>query len=89
MFFLPLLAEFVGTWALILSVHSTGNWLAIGVTLAIIILIIGPVSGGYANPALSLSMYMDNQISLTTFLSYIAAQLLGAISALYTYRAVK
>jgi len=86
--FLPLLAEFIGTWALVFSVHSTGNWLAVGVTLAVIVLLVGPVSGGYANPALSLSMYMDNKIQLTTFLAYMLAEFLGAVAALYTYRAV-
>jgi aquaporin Z len=85
---LSVLAEFIGTWALVFSVYSTGNWLAVGITLAVIILLIGPVSGGYSNPAISLSMYMDNKLSLTKFLAYLLAEFLGAVAALYTYRAV-
>jgi aquaporin Z len=85
---LQLVAEFIATWALVLSMHSTSNWLAVGATLAVIILLIGPVSGGYANPAITLSMYLDSKIPMMTALAYVTAQLFGAVSAFYTYKAL-
>lgn len=85
---LQLVAEFIATWALVLSMHSTVNWLAVGATVAIIILIIGPVSGGYANPAMTLSMYLDSKIPMTHAFGYVVAQVLGAVSAFYTYKAL-
>jgi len=82
-----LIAEFLGTFLLVLSVlASNGNAYVVGATLAVIILLTGKVSGGHVNPAISLAMYIKGGLSLKEFLSYSASQLLGGAASLYAYR---
>jgi aquaporin Z len=81
----PYLAEFLGAFLLVTSFLFTGNWLAIGLTLAGIVFVIGNVSGGHVNPAVSVAMYMKGSLSSTELIGYIVAQVLGAVSSLYTY----
>jgi aquaporin Z len=88
MLFLPLAAEFLGTFLLLTVIFFTGNWLAIGMTLAGIVLVIGNVSGGHVNPAVSLAMFLKGGINATELASYSAAQLAGAAAAFYTHAAI-
>jgi aquaporin Z len=81
----PFLAEFLGTFFLLASILFTGNWLAIGLTLAGVIFVIGNVSGGHVNPAVSIAMYMKGSLGLDELIAYIVAQTLGAVASLYTY----
>ena len=82
----PLFAEFLGTFALLLSIIFTGNWLMIGLTLALVIYSIGGISGAHVNPAVSFAMYMKGTLNMTEFLQYSVVQFLGAFAALYTSR---
>jgi aquaporin Z len=85
---LPLLAEFLGTFLLILSIlGSAGNAFVIGGALALIVLLIGNLSGAHVNPAVSLAMYLRGSLSVPEFISYITVQLLGGAASLYAYRA--
>lgn len=82
-----LIAEFLGTFLLMLSVlASGGNAYVIGGTLAVVILLTAKLSGGHVNPAISAAMYMKGALSLKEFLSASASQILGAIASLYAYR---
>ena len=47
------LAEFLGTGFFVYVILATGNPLAIGAALALIILITSNISGGHINPAVS------------------------------------
>jgi len=85
---LALAAEFVGTFALLTAILFTGNWLAIGMTLAGVILIIGETSGGHINPAVSFAMFLKGAISSTELISYSVAQCAGAASALALYKSI-
>ncbi len=85
---LPLVAEFLGTFALLTSVFFTGNWLIIGLTFGLVIWAIGGISGGHVNPAVTFAMWLKGGLSGTKVLSYYAAQFLGAAAAYYTYRAL-
>ena len=85
---LALAAEFTGTFALLTAILFTGNWLAIGLTLAGIILIIGETSGAHVNPAVSFAMFLKGAISVTELVSYSVAQCAGAASALAVFRAI-
>ena len=85
---LALAAEFVGTFALLTAILFTGNWLAIGMTLAGVILIIGETSGGHINPAVSFAMFLKGAISTTELISYSVAQCAGAASALAVYKSI-
>ena len=48
---LPFLVEFLGTFLLLISILATGNAFIIGATLALIILLVGGISGAHVNPA--------------------------------------
>jgi glycerol uptake facilitator-like aquaporin len=87
---IPYLAEYLGAFFFILAIFSSGgNPLIIGGALAIVIFLIGSISGGHVNPAVSLSMFLHNDISLNKLVGYIIAQCLGGASAYYTYRMAK
>ena len=87
---LPYLAEYLGTFFFILAIFSSGgNPLIIGGALALVIFLIGGISGGHVNPAVSMSMFLNNSISMNKLLGYVVAQLLGGASAYYTYRMAK
>lgn len=82
------LAEFFGTFLLLISILATGNAFVIGGTLALVILLIGGVSGGHVNPAVSLAMLLKGAMSTEEFGLYVAAQLGGATAAYYAYNAL-
>lgn len=87
---LSYLAEYLGTFFFILAIFSSGgNPLIIGGALALVIFLIGGISGGHVNPAVSVSMFLNNGISTNKLLGYVVAQLLGGASAYYTYRMAK
>lgn len=88
MWFVPLVAEFIGTFVLLLAIFATGNFAVIGAALALIIFAIGGISGGHVNPAVSLAMYVKGSLTATELAMYVVAQLLGGVASLYTYRAL-
>ena len=82
-----LIAEFLGTFLLVLSVFASGgNAYFVGATLAVIILLIGKLSGAHVNPAISAAMYVKGALSLNELLAYAAVQVAGGVASLYTYR---
>jgi len=83
---IELVPEFLGTFALIFSILATGNYLVIGLTLAAVIFLVGDLSGANVNPVVSLVMMLNHQINTRQFLEYIVIQVLGGLSALYTYK---
>lgn len=85
---LPLLAEFLGTFLLVLTIVASGGnpWITGGV-LALVILLVGAMSGGHVNPAVSLAMFLKGALSNEELAGYIGVQLLGGASALYAYNA--
>jgi len=87
---IPYLAEYLGAFFFILAIFSSGgNPLIIGGALALVIYLVGGISGGHVNPAVSVAMFMNNDISVTKLLGYIVAQCLGGASAYYTFRMAK
>jgi aquaporin Z len=84
---LVLLAEFLGTFLLTLSVFASGgSWWVVGGTLALIILLIGKLSGAHVNPAISAAVYFKGALSLQELAAYVACQVAGGVSSLYVYR---
>ncbi|MDR0975693.1 MAG: aquaporin [Christensenellaceae bacterium] len=82
------IAEFFGTAVLVfiacgVAAYTGGSIvatsLAFGLTLLVLIAIIGPVSGCHVNPAVSFAMLINNKISIKDFVYYLIAQFLGAI----------
>lgn len=86
---LHFLAELFGTFLFILCILATGNFAAIGFTLAAIIYLIGNVSGANLNPAVSFTMFLGGKLDLVRFLGYTFAQLLGGAAAHYSYSFIK
>lgn len=86
-------AEFIGTMLFVLvgagsivanvsgPAGALGIALANGVGLAVLVTIMMPISGGHLNPAVSVALWIGDQIDLKTLGKYVAAQLLGAIVA--------
>ena len=85
MLVLPLVAEFFGTFLLLMSIFATGNALVIGLTLALNVWLLGGISGSHVNPAVSAAMLVKGAISMTEFVSYTVVQMAGAVAAYYAY----
>jgi len=97
------LAEFVGTFALVLfgcgaatltgktipasilpdapaGIGVLGIALAFGLTVAVMVYAIGPISGCHINPAITISMLVAGKISGKDSVGYIIAQFAGAVA---------
>ena len=72
-------AEFLGTVLLISVIAFIGNAYAVGAALAAAMLLVGGISGGHFNPAVSLWAYISGKISSGDLSSYILAQGAAAI----------
>lgn len=83
------LVEFIGTALFVYVILATGNPLAIGATLAFIILIIGNISGGHVNPAVSIVMASVGKLNTNDLVPYCLAQIFGGLTALELYKRVK
>lgn len=77
--------EAIGTFFLVMAVGFTGNPLAIGLTLAIMIYCGGHISGGHYNPAVSLAIFLRKGIKSNELVSYWIFQVVGAALAALTY----
>jgi aquaporin Z len=80
------LAELLGTFILVLSILATANPLYIAAAFLAAITIISKISGGHINPVVSLAMYLNGTLSMNQLLTYIPAQILGAILAFFAYK---
>jgi aquaporin TIP len=90
-----LIAEFIGTFALIFvgvgsiaadamtggKLGLTGIALAHGLTIAVFVSATGAVSGGHLNPAVTIGLACAKKYDIRTAVGYVIAQCLGAISA--------
>lgn len=86
--YLALLAEFLGTFLLLISILATGNALIIGLTLSLIIFLIGGLSGAHVNPAVSFAMLLNGSLSMVELAAYAVVQLAGGAAAVYVFRAL-
>lgn len=80
------LVEFIGTLFFVYVILATGNPLAIGVALALIMIVASKSSGGYINPAVSITMASAGKLNINELLPYIIAQVLGGLTALQIYK---
>jgi len=72
-------AEFLGTILLISVYAFIGNAYATGAALAAATILVGSISGGHFNPAISLWAYISGKISSGDLTSYVIAQSAAAI----------
>jgi aquaporin Z len=80
------LAEFFGTLTFVYVTLATGNPLAMGATLALVLLFTHNVSKGYINPALAIVMSSAGQIDSRDLVPYCLAQIFGGLTALELYK---
>ena len=83
------LVEFIGTLIFVFIILLSGNPLVIGATLAVIIFIASPISGGHINPAVSVAMTSAGKLNITELLPYVVAQILGGLVAYQIYKRYK
>ena len=73
--------EFIGTFFLVLVVALTGNALAIGATLMVMIFAGGHISGAHYNPAVTLAVWIRGKVTAQDAIAYMAVQITAAIVA--------
>lgn len=77
--------EFIGTFFLVLVIAFTGNPIAIGTILMVMVYMGGHVSGGHYNPSVSLGVFLRGKMTGKDFGMYNVFQLLGAIAAVLVF----
>jgi glycerol uptake facilitator-like aquaporin len=80
------LAEYFGVLFLVYVYLATGNPLAIGATLALVILFTSKISGGHINPAVSIVMASIGKLDSNDLVLYCLAQIFGGLTALELYK---
>ncbi len=90
-----LVAEFIGTFALLFVVFLTvTNFdknpvqllaIALGVGLTIMVMgtAFGPISGGHFNPCVSFGLWAAKKIDIGTMIAYWVAQAIGGVAAVF------
>ena len=78
------IVEGIGTYFLVLIIGLTGNPIAIGIGLSILVYMGGHISGAHYNPAVSLAMIIRGEISVGECLKYVLSQSIGAVAAAYS-----
>jgi aquaporin Z len=62
------------------------TWIKVGLALSVAILLIGNISGGHLNPAVSLMFYLHKDLTFEELIIYILAQVIGAVLAFTMYK---
>ena len=75
------ITEFIGTFFLVLAIGLTGNPIAIGTMLMVMVYMGGHISGAHYNPAVSIAMIFRGLLSIKEAINYILSQLAGAFLA--------
>jgi glycerol uptake facilitator-like aquaporin len=91
-----LVAEFIGTFALLFVVFLTVNnfagnpvqllaiALGVGLTIACLGTALGPISGGHYNPCVTFGMMVAKKIDIATGIAYWVVQIIGGVAAVFT-----
>jgi len=85
----PVSAEFLGTFFLVFFgvtsfISMSGNdmllegTITLGLTLFVLVHILGPVSGCHLNPAITIPIFMSGKMKQDETIAYIVAQIIGA-----------
>lgn len=75
-----MLAEFIGVMLFLTSIVYSQSAMVLSITLGLMALLLGGVSGGHFNPAVSLYFLARKQLGVVDFIGYVVAQLLGAVA---------
>jgi aquaporin Z len=83
------IAEFFGTYIFLFVIIATGNAWVIGLTLALVIYLLGNISGGNFNPAVTVMMVYAKKQPYSDLVPYVVVQIVGGLAALQTYKYLK
>jgi len=86
---LAILVEALGTFVFISVIVATLNPWAIGATLAILIFLVGGISGGHFNPAVTVATLWNRGIATDNAVAYIVAQVAAGIAAVTVFNRMK
>jgi len=85
--FHKLFAEFLGTIFLVFTVFaSSGNYLMIGAALALIVLLLGKITGAAVNPAIAFAYYHSGKINQQELFGYILVEMIGGLVGYILYK---
>ncbi len=76
--------ELIGTFFLVLVIGLSGNPLAIGSVLMVMVYMGGHISGAHYNPAVTLAVLMRRKIGTNEAIWYMAFQVIGSLLAAFT-----
>jgi glycerol uptake facilitator-like aquaporin len=82
------LAEFISTLFFAYVVISTGNPLAVGASLALVLLLSYRLNMVTVNPAITITMAAAGKIAPSEIIPICVVQVLGALTALEVYKRV-
>ena len=96
----PVTAEFLGTFFLVFFgvtsfISMSGNdmllegTITLGLTLFVLVHILGPVSGCHLNPAITLPVFMSGKMKQDETIAYIVAQIVGATFGFVLFKELK
>jgi len=88
------LGEFVGTFIFLTTIifvtsqnqNDITSAFKIGAALIVVIAILGNITGGHFNPAVSIMFFLNNHLSMDKLLLYIVAQIAGGVLALLFFK---
>lgn len=80
------LAEFLGSLFFMYVILASGNPIAIGLSLCLVILLTSNISGGHVNPMVSLVMASIGKLNTNDLIPYMVAQILGGLVGLEIYK---
>ena len=88
------IAELVGTFIFlgviihVVNKNEENGWIKVGLALSVAILLLGSVSGGHFNPAVSFMFLLTNKINMAQFIIDFIAQIIGALCAVGLYYSI-
>jgi glycerol uptake facilitator-like aquaporin len=80
------IVEFLGTLIFLHVILTIGNSLLIGATLALMIYLFGPTSGGHFNPAVTIMMAASKKTPWSDVAPYIISQIAGGLAAIHLHK---
>lgn len=81
-------SEFLGTLFFLFVILATRDPLAIAVALALVIVLLGPISGAHVNPAVTFMMFANKELAKSDLLPYVLAQIAGGLAAIQLHKAI-
>ena len=96
----PITAEFLGTFFLVFFgvtsfVSMSGNEMllegaiTLGLTLVVLVHILGPVSGCHLNPVITIPTFLSGKMKQDETIAYIVAQIIGATLGFVLFKELK